>query len=209
MGFTLRRIAYGRRRGFVVRSRVGECYVRSVVEDKEVRIADDVSYVEIEAFLEAPRDCSYAFEIESASTPILYVEGRALEVLGDGSGRYVSRAIRLARGAYYRLRIEIPQPVPGSSVRIWVSHGDLAEPAHIRCFAPLSPYITIASLPQECEVALVNVGIVARARAVGGVAQLDVSKLKHPISARLAINGVEVAELIDAWGGDVYVVTRG
>ncbi|NPA97486.1 MAG: hypothetical protein GXO32_07800 [Crenarchaeota archaeon] len=201
----LLKLSCGRRNGFVVRVRSGPYSLRSVVEDQQVSVPEGAEYLEVEAFFNPPESCSYSFLIQSPTTPILYVEGRALETARIERG-YETRSIRLSRGSFYRVKIELPHPVPGSRISLWVSYLDLIEPAVCRCYAPSSPYITLLSVPNGASVELVNIGVIARGSGRGGLAQVDVSHLKQPIRCRLVINGVEVAELVEAWGGDVYSI---
>ncbi len=202
---SLRRVAYGKKRGFLVEAKCGRYRARTIVEEPEVTVLDGVEHLGIEAFLEAPKSDSYFFRIEAPSTTIVFVEGKALE-----SSRYrnyvVTRPIKLVNGAHYRVRIEVFNPLPGSRISLWISYGNIVEPAYVRCFVPASPYITVASLTDGTEVELRKVGTIAKAIARNGIAQLDVSNVKHPIGGTMIIDGAAVAEVVDAWGGDVYIV---
>ncbi len=201
----VRRIFCGKRRGFLVEHAFSDGIVKYVIDSDRVEVEEHAKLLKVETFFNPPRDDVYRFVIGCVSTPILLLEGRNLEVARISEREYASRPVHLRESAFYRLQIVVPNPVPQTSIELWVEHGEVLDVALPHCYAPSSNFVTVVNVP-EGVIELRNLGVVARGRSVKGVAQLDVSHVKQPLECSIVVNGIELAKLTDVWGGDVYAL---
>lgn len=201
----VRRIFCGKRRGFIVEHVFENAAVKVIVEDSSVEVDEGPRLVSLETFFNPPRDDAYRFIIECASSPLVILEGKNLEVSKASDKEYKTESVHLRNTAFYRLKLLIPRPIPSTTISMWISYGNVIDIAAPHCYVPSSNFVTIVNVP-EGFVELRNIGTIASAKSCRGIAQLDLSNVKQPVEGKLFVNGVELAKLSDVWGGDVYTL---